>query len=83
MPGDGFAFSIRVGCQIDVVAGLGGFFQIGNDFLLALDGLVVRLKIVVEVDADLALGQVTDVTHRSLDGVAVAQVATDGLCFCR
>ena len=83
MPGDGFPFAVRVGCEIDVVAGLGGLLQVGDDLLLALDGLVVGFKVVVEVDADLALGQVTDVSHGGLDGVAIAQVASDGLCFCR
>ena len=83
MPGDGFAFPVRVGCQIDLVALLRLLLQRRDKLLLVLHFNVVRFEAVFDVHADLALGQVTDVSHGGLDGVAIAQVASDGLCFCR
>ena len=35
MGGDGFAFAVRVGCEIDVFRGLGGGPQLADDLLLS------------------------------------------------
>ena len=58
MPGDGLALAIRVGCQIYLIALFRGCFQISNDVFLALDGLIDRREVVLQVHAHGALGQI-------------------------
>ncbi len=58
MPGDRFAFAIRIGCQINILFALGGFFQIVDDFFLALNDRKVGREIFFDIDAELALGQI-------------------------
>ena len=79
MPGDGLPLPVRVGCQKHGVRRLGGFFQILDDIFLALDGLVNRLKILLRVHAQLALGQIPQVAHTGLNGVLLPQILSDGL----
>src|SRR4029078_4323362 len=79
VPGDGFAFAVRVGRQIDVVRGQGQLLQLGENLLLAGDDYVFRLEFVVDIDAQRALGQVFDVPERSFDGEALPQIFLDGL----
>ena len=78
MPGNGLAFPVRVGCQIDVLAALGRFFQIGNDRFLALHGDIVGFKIIFKIDAHLAFGQVPQVTHAGLDLILGPQILANG-----
>ena len=58
MPGNGLALAIRVGCQIYLIALFRGCFQISNDVFLALDGLIDRREVVLQVHAHGALGQI-------------------------
>ena len=79
VPGDGFAFAVRVRRQIDVVRGQGQLLQLGENLLLAGNDDVFRLEFVVDIDAQRALGQVFDVPERSFDGEALPQIFLDGL----
>ena len=62
MPRDGFSLSIRVGCQIDFRSILGFFFQFFDDISLPADGDVLRFKVVINVDSQLAFRQIPHVT---------------------
>ncbi len=73
VPGDGFAFAVRVRRQIDVVRGQGQLLQLGENFLLAGNDDVFRLEIVVDIDAQRALGQVFHVAERGFDREALCQ----------
>ena len=42
---------------------LASFFQLIDELLLALDGLVVGLEVVLDIHAQLALGQVPQMAH--------------------
>ena len=79
VPGDGFAFAVRVRRQIDVVRGQGQLLQLGENFLLAGNDDVFRLEIVVDIDAQRALGQVFHVAKRCFDNEAFAQILLNGL----
>ena len=50
MPGNGFAFSIRVGCEIEVFSFFGGGHNGINVFTVAGNQLVFHGEIVVGVD---------------------------------
>ena len=79
VPGDGLALTVRVGGQIHLSALLGCLFQGGDGLLLSLDGLVVGLESVFHVHAQLALGQVPDVTHGRHHLITRSKVLADGL----
>ena len=78
VPGDGFPFPVRVGGQVDHVAGLGGLPQVLDGLFLCLDILVVRLE-GGHVHPKFALGQVPDMAHRRLHLKVRPQVFPDGL----
>ena len=79
MPGDGFSLAVRVGGQIDFPALLGRLFQIGDDILLPLDGLVVGHKALFNVYTDLALGQVPHMPHGRLYLIAGTKIFSNRL----
>ena len=62
--GDGLAFTIRVGCQIDGLRFLHGLCQPFADCLFAFDRNPLRRKVILHFNAQLISGQVADVTHR-------------------
>ena len=78
MPADGFAFAVRVSCQIDKVAGFGSGLDLFDQLAFAGDSEVARAEILLDVHADIFGGQVTDVTHTGNDLVAVTQIFADG-----
>ena len=78
VPGDGLALTVRVGGEIDHVRRLGGLFQVADDVLFPLDGLVDRLEIPLHIHAQGAFGQVPQVAHAGLDLKVLAQVFADG-----
>ena len=77
--GDGLAFAVRVGGEINGIRRDGQLLQLGDDFLFAGDDDVFGFEVIVDVDAQGALGQIFDVAEGSLDGVALAQIFFDGL----
>ena len=54
VPGDGLAFAIGVGRQVDVLFVFRGLLELVDDFALAVNDLVLRLEVVLDVDAELA-----------------------------
>ena len=81
VPADSLAFPVRVGCQKDGVAGLGGFFQVADDVFFSFDGAVFGLEIVFDVHPQSAFGQVPQVAHTGLYLIAGTQILSDGLRF--
>ena len=79
MPGDGLTLPVRVGGQIDLAAALGGLLQVADHIFLPFDGLIIGDKAVLNVHAQLALGQVPDMSHGGHDLIARPQVLADGL----
>ena len=80
VPGDGLAFAIGVGGEdrwSDAV--LAAFFKLGERLGLALDGDVLGLEVVLDVDAQLTGGEVAQVAHRGPHVVARAEILADGL----
>ena len=78
MPGNRFPFPVRVGGQVDEIAFLRRFFQLVDDFVLALDGLVLGGKVPVDIDAHLLFGQIPQMPHGCLDHIVRPQVFADG-----
>src|SRR5713101_8789665 len=83
VPRDGLALAVRVRGQVDVVGGQGQLLQLGENLLLTRNDDVFRLEIVVDVDAQRALGQILDVPERSFDSEALAQIFLDSLGLSR
>ena len=81
VPGNGFPLTVRVGCEVDGIR-LGGFrFQLLDEGFLAPDRNILGSKIMLDVHAHFALGQVPQMAHAGLDGIAGAKVLADGFCF--
>ena len=83
VPADRLALAIRVGGDVDVGRVLRRVLQLFNDLLARLDGFVRFGELVVDVDAQLALGQIADVSHRRDDRVVAPKVLADGFRLCR
>ena len=83
MPRDRLSLAVRVSCEVDVLCSLGCAAQLGDDRGLAGQWLIVRFKIVLQIDAHLALGQVAQVAHAGLDAIIRAEIFSNGLCFRR
>ena len=79
MPGDGFTLPVRVGGEIDEIRLLRRGLQLADDLVLALDGDIGGLEIMVHIHAQFLFGQIAKVSHGRLDLKAAAQVAGDGL----
>jgi len=67
MPGDRLSFAVGIGGEIDMLFSSRGFFEIVDHFFLRLDHVEVRREIFLDIDAELALRQIDDVTNRRLD----------------
>ena len=67
MGGDGFAFAVRIGRQIDGVGAAGQLLQLGDHLLLAGNDFVLGGEIIVDIDAETLLGQILNMTERGFD----------------
>ena len=83
MPGDCLALAVRVRCKIDNITFFRFLFQLLDQLALVTDRLIDRLEIVLDVHADLAFGQVTQVSHAGLDHIFLAQISLNGFRLCR
>ena len=79
MPGNGLTFAVRVGGEIDGVALFCRLLQLTDQLFLAANGLIFGGKIVLNIHADGALGQITEMTHAGLHRVVRAQILANGL----
>src|SRR5690606_16020735 len=74
---DGLALAVGVGGEDDLLGAPGLLLELLDDLALAPNGDVARLEAVLDVDAQLALGQVTDVARRSADTEPGAEILAD------
>ena len=79
MPGDGFSLPVRVGCEVDGLCLVGCRPQLPDQLFLAPDGDIFRRKIMLQIHAHFALGQVTKMAHAGLDNVVRAKIFANGL----
>ena len=77
MPRNCLALAVRVSCEIDVLAVFRGGAQLGNDGFLSGDGVILRLKIVVNIHAHGALLQVAQMPHARLDLIVRSEIFGD------
>ena len=83
MPADGFALTVRVGCQQNAIGLLGFCLELLDELGFILDIDVLGGVVMFHVDAQLGLGQVPDVAHAGRDFVILAQIFANGLRLCR
>ena len=70
VPGDGLALAIGVGREVDGRRGLCRLLELGERLGLALDGDVLGLEVVLDVDAELPGGEIAQVADRGPHVVA-------------
>ena len=80
---DRFAFTIRVSREKNAIGGLRCGAQFFNDLFFAGNDFVDRLEIVVDIDTELALGQILHVAERGFHDKVLAQIFVNRVCFCR
>jgi hypothetical protein len=83
VPSDRLALAIRVGRDIDGIRVMRRFLDLGQRLFLARYRDVFGLEALLDVDAQLFLGQVTDVADGRLHAIAAAQVLADRLRLVR
>ncbi len=77
MVADGFAFAVRIGCEVDVVGLFGGGFELGDELLFAFDDFVMRFEAVLDVDIEVLLGKILDVAKRGFDDEIATEIFVD------
>ncbi len=83
MPANGFAFAVGVGGDVDVGGVLRRALQLGDHFLPGGDRFVHRREAFVDVDAELALRQIANVSHRRKHLVLAPEILVDCLSLRR
>ncbi len=78
VPGNRLPLAVRVSRQVNLLGSLHARLEILHNLGLVTRNQVLRREIVVDIDAELALGQVPDVPHRRLDLESPSQVLLDG-----
>ena len=78
-----FTFAVRVGCQINLSGILSRLFKVVNDVALATNIYILRCKVIIHINTELTLRQITQMSHRSLDYEALPQILLDGLSLSR
>ena len=81
VPGNGFSFAVVIRGQEDGINLADGFFELREHLGFAFVQDVFGLEVFVHVYSEAALGQVPDVSVRSLHHVLVVQELTDGIGF--
>ena len=79
MPANRLTFAIRVGCDVDPVDASRSLSQFLDDLFSRGNGFVFRDESLVDVNTQLALGQISDVPHRRDNFEVSPEVLVDGL----
>ena len=79
MPSDRLAFAVRIACQIDLGGALRILLQRLDEIALAADIDVLRRKVVLNVDAELALRKIAQMPHGRPHHVFLAKILLDRL----
>src|SRR5208282_2389911 len=83
MPRDRLAFAVGVAGEVDVILALGGTLDLADYLLFALDYDVFGREIVLDIDPQLAFGQVHYMADRRHDLVIATEVTLDRFRLCR
>ena len=73
MPGDGFAFAVRVSCEQNLRSRLGFFTDSAQNVAASADGNILQFKVVIHIHADLGFGQIPDMSLGCFYFVAFAE----------
>ncbi len=79
VPGDGFAFAVRVGRQIDEPGLGGGSLELADRVFLGRHDFVRGLVALGDVEPELALGQVAHMAHARLHHIGRTEKLVDRL----
>ena len=83
VPRNRLSLAVRVGCEIDAVAGIRHLFELTDQRRLTGNVHITGLEAVLHIHTQQSLGQVADMAHRGHDLVIAAQIFLDGLRLCR
>ena len=83
MPGNGFAFAVRVGTEVNFFRGFGGRLEFTDGFDSGFCDLVGGLELVLDIDAESLLRQIANMPHRCFNDVLGAKILVDRLGFRR
>ena len=67
MPRDCLALAVRVGCEVDCVGLARRVLELLDNVAALRDRHVLRLEVLLDLDAELALGQIPHVSHARFD----------------
>ena len=77
VPGNRFAFSVFVGCEIESVGALQNVFEFANNGATTLGELIRRLEIVVDINSQTLAGKVGNMAHGGADFELWSEVLGD------
>src|SRR5690606_24783243 len=83
VPGNRLTLAVEVGSQVNFLRLRRSVTKLVDDLALVVRHAVAGLEVVLDVDGQPGLKQVTDVTHRGPDFVIPAEVVFDGARLCR
>ncbi len=83
MPGDGFPFAVGIGGKIDMSRLFGCAAQLFDDVALAFDGHIGGREVMLDIDAEAALGKIADVSDRREYLISGAEEFFEGTGFRR
>ena len=83
MPGNCFAFAVRVRREINIIRSGGLFFKASNKVFLAGNKDILGNEAVFNVNSKGGFGKVANVTHGSDNGEIFAKIFFNGFCFSR
>ena len=79
MPGDRLSFAVRVGRQIDFLHGPGGLFQFRQILAARFGLLILRRKIMLDIDSERTFRQIPDMAVGRFDDIILPEDFSD--CF--
>ena len=83
MPRDRLPLTVGIARKIDLVRILRIFFERTNELAFTAYIDVFRRKFIVDIDAELALRKIAQMSHGSSDNVVLSEMPLDGLCLGR
>ena len=83
MPCNRLPLTVGIACEIDLIRILGLFFECADEVALAAHINVFRRKFIFDIDAELALRQIAQMSHGGSHNVVFSKMSLNRLCLCR
>ena len=83
MPADCLSFAVRVCCKVDLGSVFCFLADPAENITASTDSDVFQIKIMININTQLALGQITYMSLGSFNLISFSQIFSDGFCFCR